>query len=168
MRWRARVLLALCAVLLAACGTTAQHGPKTTTTSGPPTPVPSLGTKYATVLGKVPFTFLQFSKLIDKDHHPDGTLIYEQAAPVRSALQNLDTALAGGSAPRRIAHDMATLVLADEELLSDLEQLPGLNGSRLATWEEGFSKDGDVEQTAYNDVLYDFDLPSVGTAAGSS
>lgn len=83
-------LLALCAVLLAACGS-AQH-PESQVE--PPTTAPSLGVKYGTLLGKVPYTFLGFASLVRRDHRPDGDLLYRQAAPVISALAKLDGALA--------------------------------------------------------------------------
>jgi hypothetical protein len=156
---RCASLSALCAVLVAAgCG--AAHKPKTA--DGPQGPTPSLGLKYGHLLGQVPYTFLGFSKVVGHDHDPDGDLLYRQAAPVISALGAVDVALARGAAPRQIANDMAILVLADQRLLSDLEQLPGLTGSQLASWEQGFSTDGGTEQAAFNNVLHDFGLPSVG------
>jgi hypothetical protein len=116
------------------------------------------------VLGQVPNSFLAFSKAVGRDHHPDGDLLYQQAAPVMRALQTLDTAFVHGSAPGRIANDMGVLVLADQRLLDDMTHLPGLSGSRLGAWEQAFSSDGGTEQTAFNNVLHDFGLPSVGHA----
>jgi len=153
-------LLTLCALLLTACGA-AQHPGSSV---APPTRVPSLGVKYASLLGRVPFTFLGYSKLVGHDRHPDGDLRYHQAAPVISALGALDAALERGAAPRRIADDMAVLVLDDERLLEDLQQLPGLTGKRLAAWEQAFSTDGRTEEVAFTNVLHDFGLPSVGSS----
>jgi hypothetical protein len=157
-------MLALCAVLLVGCGSAQppQSQP------GPPTPVASLGLKYGRVLGQVPFAFLRFSKSAGRDRHPDGDLLLRQAAPVISALGALDTALARGAAPHHIAIDMATLVLADKQLLMDLQYLPGLSGRRLTIWEHQFSIDGGTEQTAYSNVLHDFGLPSVGHPASQT
>jgi hypothetical protein len=124
--------------------------------------VPSLGLQYGSLLGRVPAAFLEFSKLVTRDRHPDGDLFYHQATPVISALRSLDAALERGAAPRRIAEDMGILVLADERLLQGLQDLPGLTGNQLAGWEKAFSAYGKTEQTAYSNVLHDFGLPSVG------
>jgi hypothetical protein len=167
---RSACLAAVCALLLAACGSGSAHAQRPTTTTrgaqadGPPTPEPSLGLKYGALLGRVPATFVAFSKVVDSDHHPDGDVLYRQAEPVIVALRALDAALIQGSAPHRIADDMATLVLTDEELLVDFQHLPGLTGERLAGWEEVFSEAGTTEQRAFSDVLFDFGLPSVGNA----
>jgi len=151
-------LLTLCAVLLAGCGS----APKSQKRVEPPSTVPSLGVKYGRLLGRVPFTFVEFANLVKHDRHPDGDLLYHQAAPAILALRTLDAALERGAAPRRISVDMAILVLADQRLLADLQHLPGLTGNRLAAWEQGFSVDGRTEQTAFTNVLHDFGLPSVG------
>ncbi len=153
-------LLALCAVLLTACGPAQQPQSQVE----PPKAIPSLGVKYGSLLGQVPFTFLGFANLVKHDVHPDGDLFDHQAAPVVKALRTLDAALERGAAPRGISVDMAILVLADQRLLLDLRDLPGLTGYRLAAWEQGFSADGKTEQTAFTNVLHDFGLPSVGNA----
>jgi len=151
-------LLTLCVVLLAGCGSAQQQQSRVK----PPTTAPSLGVKYGSLLGRVPFTFVGFANRAKHDRNPDGDLLYHQAAPVILALRTLDAALARGAAPRRISVDMAILVLADQRLLLDLQYLPGLTGNRLAAWEQGFSRDGRTEQTAFTNVLHDFGLPSVG------
>jgi hypothetical protein len=129
--------------------------------------VSSLGLKYAHVLGRVPFTFVEFAQEAGHDRRPDGDILYRQAAPVIVALRSVDAALERGAAPRRIARDMAVLVLSDERLLADLQYLPGLGRSRLAAWEHGFSGDGANEQSAFTNVLHDFGLPSVGQPPGA-
>lgn len=151
-------LLALCAVLFAACGS-AQ--PPQTQVEQPRT-VPSLGVKYGSLLGQVPFAFVGYANLVKQDRHSNGDLLYRQAAPVMLALRKLDAALERGAAPRRISVDMAILVLADQRLLVDLQYLRGLTGNRLAAWEQTFSADGKTEQTSFTNVLHDFGLPSVG------
>ncbi|MGO9961844.1 MAG: hypothetical protein ACLPUG_00240 [Acidimicrobiales bacterium] len=147
-------------MLLAGCGSTHQSQRRVEA----PSTVPSLGLRYGTLLGRVPFTFVGYANLVKHDHDPDGDLLYHQAAPVILALKNLDAALERGAAPHRVSVDMAILVLADRRLLLDLQYLPGLTGNRLADWEQVFSVDGKTEQTAFTNVLHDFGLPSVGSS----
>ncbi|MFZ2058875.1 MAG: hypothetical protein WAV54_15835 [Acidimicrobiales bacterium] len=145
-------------MLLAGCGLAQQPQSRVE----PPNSVPSLGVKYGSLRGRVPFTFLGFANLAKYDCHPDGDLLYHQAAPVILVPRTLDAELARGAAPRRISVDMAILVLAHQRLLLDLQYLPGLTGNRLAAWEQGLSADGRTEQTASTNVLHDFGLPSIG------